>query len=490
MSLKERTKLPSSEKNSFSRRKSEQDYHADDDSDTDLEPVGENELRESLRKRLDDGEIDSLNIYFRQMAETPLLSGEEELYYTKLYSDAINSFRETLYGFGYVALDHVLLIEESNVENLDNYFNIHVSADNNFNSPADAVFLKFSEWKASIKRDYAKLKESFLSEGKNTEKLRGGLVENLISYHVQSEYLDEWYDVAGEYYSQLSPVANTSGSAGKPISRELWKTIQGKILMDKEDFRARMQTLKKFREQAELARKKILEGNLRLVVSIAKRYHSKGLPITDLIQEGNIGLMKAVDKFNHTLGHRFSTYASWWIKQAVSRAIADQSRIIRIPVHMVATINKMFHEEQRFLQKNGKEPTPEELAAILEMPKERIRALKKMSQQTLSLQAPIGDEGESILQDLIVDSESDSPSENVSFEMLKDRIKETLGTLSEREQQVLMMRFGLSGEKEKTLEELGAHFNVTRERIRQIEIKAIEKLRHPERKKFLDGYYK
>ena len=150
----------------------------------------------------------------------------------------------------------------------------------------------------------------------------------------------------------------------------------------------------------------------------------------------------------------------------------------------------MFHEEQRFLQKNGKEPTPEELAASLEMPKERIRALKKMSQQTLSLQAPIGDEGESILQDLIVDSESDSPSENVSFEMLKDRIKETLGTLSEREQQVLMMRFGLSGEKEKTLEELGAHFNVTRERIRQIEIKAIEKLRHPERKKFLDGYYK
>ncbi len=463
------------------------DYTSGDESESDLERTDQNEFKDPSRRRLDDGELDSLNIYFRQMAETPLLSCEEELYFTKLHSDAINSFRENLYGFGYVALDHVLIIEEATVESLDNYFNINISADNNSNSPAASVFLKFSGWKESIKRDYAELKESFLAGGKNTEKLRGILVQNLISHHVQSDYLDEWYDVAGEYYGQLS-TAKVTGKAA--ISAPLWKIIEEKILMNKEDFRVRMQTLKKFREQAELARRKILEGNLRLVVSIAKRYHSKGLPITDLIQEGNMGLMKAVDKFNHTLGHRFSTYATWWIKQAVSRAIADQSRIIRIPAHMVATINKMFHEEQRFLQKNGKEPTPEELAAILEMPKERIRALRKMAQQTLSLQAPVGDEGESILQDLIVDSESDSPSDNISFEMLKDRIKETLGTLSEREQQVLMMRFGLTGEKEKTLEELGAHFNVTRERIRQIEIKAIEKLRHPERKKLLDGYYK
>ena len=257
-----------------------------------------------------------------------------------------------------------------------------------------------------------------------------------------------------------------------------------------EAFHVRMESLKKFREQAELARKKMLEGNLRLVVSIAKRFHSRGLPITDLIQEGNMGLMKAVDKFNHTLGHRFSTYATWWIKQTISRAISDQSRIIRIPAHMVATINKMFHEEQRFLQKNGKEPTPEELAAILEMPKERIRALKKMAQQTLSLQAPVGDDGESLLQDFIADSESDSQSENNSYDMLKEKLKEILGTLSEREQQVIMMRFGLTGEGEKTLEELGVHFHVTRERIRQIEIKAMEKLRLPERRKILDGYFK
>jgi RNA polymerase primary sigma factor len=157
---------------------------------------------------------------------------------------------------------------------------------------------------------------------------------------------------------------------------------------------------------------------------------------------------------------------------------------------MVATINKMFQEEQRFLQKNGNEPTPEELAAILEMPKERIRALRKMAQQTLSLQAPVGDEGESLLQDFIADSESDNPTDNISAEMLMDKLKEILGTLSEREQQVLMMRFGLMGEKEKTLEELGAHFHVTRERVRQIEIKAIEKLRHPERRKLLDEYFK
>ncbi|MFA6569504.1 MAG: sigma-70 family RNA polymerase sigma factor [Victivallales bacterium] len=466
------------------------DYASGDDSDTGAELVNEDELKESARCRLDVGDIDSLNIYFRQMAENPLLSGEEELYYTKLYSDAINSFRENLYGFGYVALDHILIIEESTIENLDSHFNIHLSADNNLNSPPDAVFLKFSEWMESIKRDYAGLKESFLSGGKNTEKLRGILVGNLIKYHVQSEYLNEWYDVAGEYYSQLSAGSKTPGRGGKGGDGELRKIIGDKILMNMGDFRARMERLKKLREQAELARGKMLEGNLRLVVSIAKRYHGKGVPVTDLIQEGNMGLMRAVDKFNHTLGHRFSTYATWWIKQAVSRAVSDQSRVIRIPAHMVATINKMFHEEQRFLQKNGKEPTPEELAAILEMPKERIRALRKMAQQTISLQAPVGDEGESLLQDLIADSESDSPSENVSSEMLKEKIRETLGTLSEREQQVLLMRFGLTGEMEKTLEELGAHFHVSRERIRQIEIKAIEKLRHPERRKLLDGYFK
>ena len=477
-------------KNKSVRKNSMPDFSSTDDSGDALELVGENELKEPARRRLDDGEIDSLDIYFRQMAENPLLSGEEELYYTKLYSDAMNSFREALYGFGYVALDHLLIIEESTIENLENHFNIHLSADNNSNSPSVAVFLKFSGWKESIRRDYARLKKSFLSGGKDTEKLRGILVGNLVSCHVHSEYLNEWYDVAGEYYSRLTAKSKASGRRGSGISGDVRKIIVEKILMDMEAFHARMESLRKFREQAELARKKILEGNLRLVVSIAKRFHSRGLPITDLIQEGNMGLMKAVDKFNHTLGHRFSTYATWWIKQAISRAISDQSRIIRIPAHMVATINKMFHEEQRFLQKNGKEPTPEELAAILEMPKERIRALRKMAQQTLSLQAPVGDEGESLLQDFIADSESDNQSESSSYEMLKEKLKEILGTLSEREQQVIMMRFGLTGEGEKTLEELGVHFHVTRERVRQIEIKAMEKLRLPERRKLLDGYFK
>jgi RNA polymerase primary sigma factor len=465
------------------------DYDSEDDTDPDLESVKGNESDDAVRRKPDDGEIDSLNIYFRQMAETPLLTGEEELYYTKLYSDAVSSFRENLYGLGYVALDHILIIEESTMENLDSHFNIHLSSGANSNSSV-AVFLKFPEWKESIIRDYARLKESFLSGGKNTEKLRKTLVRNLTSHHVHSEYLDEWYDVAGEYYSQLSLGSGTSGRADKAVSRAFGKIIEEKILMDMESFHARMESLKKFRGEAELSRKKMLEGNLRLVVSIAKRYHSKGLPITDLIQEGNIGLMKAVDKFNHTLGHRFSTYATWWIKQAVARAIAGQSRIIRIPAHMLTTINKMSYEEQRFLQKNGKEPTPEELAAILEMPKERIRALKRMAQQTLSLQAPVADGGESLLQDFIVDAESDSPSEDVSSEMLKERLKETLGTLSEREQQVIMMRFGLMGEKEKTFEELGVHFHITRERVRQIEVKAIEKLRLPERKKLLAEYFK
>ena len=328
--------MPSSEKNNFPGKTPAPDYTSTDETDTGLESADENELTEPARRRMDEGDLDSLNIYFRQMAENPLLSGEEEFYYTKLYSDAMNSFRENLYGFGYVALDHLLIIEESTIENLDNHFNIHLSADNNSNSPAATVLMKFPEWKESIRKDYDRLKESFLSGGKNTGKLRGILVENLISCHVHSEYLNEWYDVAGEYCSQLAAGPKTSDRGGKGIPRDLREIIEGKILMNVEDFHARMESLRKFREQAEFARKKILEGNLRLVVSIAKRYHSKGLPITDLIQEGNMGLMKAVDKFNHTLGHRFSTYATWWIKQAISRAISDQSRIIRIPAHMVA----------------------------------------------------------------------------------------------------------------------------------------------------------
>ena len=257
---------------------------------------------------------------------------------------------------------------------------------------------------------------------------------------------------------------------------------------EKEEIQAEIKALQLDVDRGSDAKKRLAEANLRLVVSIAKRYVGRGMLFLDLIQEGNLGLIKAVEKFDYRKGYKFSTYATWWIRQAITRAIADQARTIRIPVHMVETINKLIRVSRQLLQELGREPTPEEIAEEMKMPVERVREILKISQEPVSLETPIGEEEDSHLGDIIKDDNVPVPADAATFTLLKDQLEEVLGTLTEREQKVLTLRFGLEDGRARTLEEVGKEFNVTRERIRQIEAKALRKLRHPSRSRKLKDY--
>lgn len=303
------------------------------------------------------------------------------------------------------------------------------------------------------------------------------------------DVVDEELEVPENINEEIAEIENDA-SLGEGISiddpvRMYLKEI-GKVPLLSAD--EEIEYAKRMEEGDEEAKKRLAEANLRLVVSIAKRYVGRGMQFLDLIQEGNLGLIKAVEKYDYRKGFKFSTYATWWIRQAITRAIADQARTIRIPVHMVETINKLVRVQRQLLQELGREPSPEEIADNMDIPVERVREIQKISQEPVSLETPIGEEEDSHLGDFIQDDNVPVPAEAAASTLLKEQLVEVLGTLTEREQKVLRLRFGMDDGRARTLEEVGKEFNVTRERIRQIEAKALRKLRHPSRSRKLRDY--
>lgn len=295
------------------------------------------------------------------------------------------------------------------------------------------------------------------------------------------------FETDGEEVEQIDLTIPEGVSIEDPVRMYL-KEIGKVPLLSAEEEIELAQAMERGGEEGEAAKKKLAEANLRLVVSIAKRYVGRGMLFLDLIQEGNLGLIKAVEKFDYRKGYKFSTYATWWIRQAITRAIADQARTIRIPVHMVETINKLVRVQRQLLQELGREPSPEEIAVEMQMPVERVREILKISQEPVSLETPIGEEEDSHLGDFIQDENVPVPADAAAFTLLKEQLVEVLDTLTDREQKVLRLRFGLDDGRARTLEEVGREFNVTRERIRQIEAKALRKLRHPSRSRKLRDF--
>nr|MBA2586798.1 RNA polymerase sigma factor RpoD [Chthoniobacterales bacterium] len=443
---------------------------------------------------------DPVRMYLKQMGQVPLLTREQEVEISKRIEEAEAMVQRLINQFGFIASAHLELAQKLS-EGRERFDRVildkKIESRERYMKMLPRLCKQVAKSNASLAQRYAQLTHG--SSRKDPQKVKAfqraatSLQKLYPKFYFKQKVTEEFVHLADEKFvllttlrAELAKRPKESG-ARSPLGLKV-RELETALWLTGDEFSEQYQALKGWLRKALRAKTEMVEANLRLVISIAKKYTNRGLSFLDLIQEGNMGLMKAVEKFEYRRGYKFSTYATWWIRQAITRSIADQARTIRIPVHMIETINKLMRVQKQLVQEYGREPTPEEVAEEILLPVDRVRAVLKMAQQPISLQSPVGESEETNFGDFIEDKGAENPSDMTAIVLLKEKIKDVLETLTERERQVLEQRFGLVDGYSRTLEEVGRQFRVTRERIRQIEAKALRKMRHPTRIRQLEGF--